>query len=87
MVLNLEPNTIWASRSERVYVLRVGRSKNICSPRTYVDYYVPGIGEKWLELSEFLSRYHFLAEPKLKYSEICSDENLSSPPSFNPRLL
>lgn len=85
---NLTADSIWASHSERVYVLRVGKSRNIHSAKIYVDFYVPGIGEKWLKLSEFLSRYSFFALPRLTFSEICSDQNLvASSEPFTPRLL
>lgn len=84
---NLEPDTIWVSRSERVYVLRVGKSKNLYSSRAYVDFFEPGIGVKWLELSVFVSRYKFYARPKVKINSICSDFNIERPAQEPPRLL
>lgn len=85
---NLCPDTVWASPRERVYVLRVGKSKNIISPRCYVDFFVPQIGERWLEVHEFLETYSFLGFPRLTRDSICSDENLElSNIAFSPRLL
>lgn len=84
---NLEPDTIWTSRTERVYVLGVGRSRNIRSPKFYVDFFEPGIGVKWLELPTFLSRYKFYARPRIKFSSICADSNIERPTQEPPRLL
>lgn len=84
---NLEPDTIWASRTERVYVLGVGKSRHIRSMRFYVDFYEPGIGVKWLELHAFLARYKFYAIPRVKFSAICSDSNIERPAQDSPRLL
>ena len=84
---NLEPDTIWANKRERVYVLRVGKSKNIRSSKLSVDYYVPGLGEKWLELSAFIATYSFLGFPRICYKDICSSQNLQNVDTFTPRLL
>lgn len=84
---NLEPNTIWASRTERVYVLSVGKSRHIRSTRVYVDFFEPGIGIKWLELPEFIFHYRFYAIPRVKLSAICSDSNIERPAQDSPRLL
>lgn len=84
---NLEPDTIWVSHTERVYVLGVGRSRNIRSPKFYVDFFEPGIGVKWLELPAFLARYKFYAIPRIKLSAICSDFNIERPAKDSPRLL
>lgn len=84
---NLEPDTIWASRTERVYVLGVGKSRHIRSTKFYIDFFEPGIGIKWLELSTFLSRYKFYARPRIKLSAICTDLNVERPHQDSPRLL